>query len=134
MSALMGTFVSIKTMADGTPRISLDMQCSLSDIAAMGLVPGVPFALARLEKEASVPASKGSMNARQAALWCKEQTFWAFIKKAFGRAILTEQDAADVIYEACGIKSRAELDNDTAAERLYREMIVVPYQKFMRGA
>lgn len=47
------SFVSMKTMADGTPRITIDIDASLLDLAMLGLEPGTPLAVARLTQEAA---------------------------------------------------------------------------------
>jgi hypothetical protein len=130
MTALMGTFVKVSTMADGTPRIVLDMQCSLSDIAAMGLVPGVPFAIARLTNEAAqTPPQeekpKGGELAKLAGIWCNEASF----QKWTGTSDATE--AAEFIYRKCKIDSRAELDHNDQAAHIFREYIRGPYMAYM---
>ena len=53
MNAILGTFVTVRTLADGTPRITLDLQCSLADISALGTMPGDPYGLARITPEAA---------------------------------------------------------------------------------
>ena len=47
------TFVRMQTLADATPRIVLDCDCSLADLAALNLTPGATFALARLTDAAA---------------------------------------------------------------------------------
>ena len=47
------TFVRMQTLADATPRIVLDCDCSLTDLAALNLTPGATFALARLTADAA---------------------------------------------------------------------------------
>jgi hypothetical protein len=132
MTALMGTFVKVSTMADGTPRIVLDMQCSLSDIAAMGLVPGVPFAIARLTNEAAqTPPQeekpKGGELARLAGMWCNDTNFQRWC------AISHNQHPQDCIYTLCKITSRAELDHNDAAAMRFQELIRLPYMAYMAG-
>lgn len=51
--AVVGAFVRIKTLADGTPRVELDLDCSLSDAAAIFDAPGAPVAVARMSGEAA---------------------------------------------------------------------------------
>jgi hypothetical protein len=132
MTALMGTFVKVSTMADGTPRIVLDMQCSLSDIAAMGLVPGVPFAIARLTNEAAQTPPKeekpkGGELAKLAGMWCNAASFqkWTGTTNA--------NDAAEAIYKKCQIKSRVDLDHNDQAAHIFREYIRGPYMAYMAG-
>jgi hypothetical protein len=53
-----GSFVRLQTLADATPRIVLDLDCSISDLAALGLQPGAAFALARLTPAAAKQAQQ----------------------------------------------------------------------------
>lgn len=55
-AVISASFVRLQTMADGTPRVIFDLDCTLADIAAMGLTPGVPVAIARLTQEAACEA------------------------------------------------------------------------------
>ena len=133
MTALMGTFVKISTMADGTPRIVLDLQCTLSEIADMGLIPGVPFAIARLTKESAstpvVPPDTKPEPAKtrvgelciMACTFCADKMFWKWA------GVLNEADAKQVILDACGIASRKELDEDTIAARDFHNEIRMPF-------
>lgn len=51
--AITGAFVRIKTLADGTPRVELDLDCTLADAAAIFDAPGAVVAVARMTMEAS---------------------------------------------------------------------------------
>lgn len=53
-AALICSFVRVQTMADGTPRLTLDLPgVSLLALAGMDLMPGAPLALARLTDAAA---------------------------------------------------------------------------------
>jgi hypothetical protein len=52
-AALLGSFVSLKTMADGTPRVTFDLQCDLKSVADMGFAPGASVAIAMLNEKAA---------------------------------------------------------------------------------
>lgn len=56
--AAIGTFVKLTTMADGTPRVTLDLSCSLSDAAMVFSTPGDAVAIARL----TVETAKATVN------------------------------------------------------------------------
>lgn len=137
MTALMGTFVKLQTMADGTPRIVLEMQCGLTEIAALNLVPGAPFALARLkpgaqpEQEPEKP--KGGALAKLAAMWCNEPTFWQFLSKQVGYRVESAETAAMLIRGECKVGSRAELDSNEAAAMRFQEKFRLPYMAHMQG-
>lgn len=129
MSAVMGTFVSIKTMADGSPRITLDMQCTLADVAAMGLIPGVPFALARLTKDASLAPQPSSEPTKQpigalcrlAVQLCDDALFLDFI------GAVDSEHAKDFILNSCGILSRKELDTNPEAAKIFHREFRQPF-------
>lgn len=130
MSALLCTFVKVGTMADGTPRLTLDMQCTLAELAAMGLVPGVPFALARLEKEAAVSQPekpKGGELAKQAGIWCADPRFQQWL------GVQDELEAKFRVCETCYVDSRAELDHNETAARRFETVIAAPYRKHVNS-
>lgn len=132
MTALLGTFVNVKTMADGTPRIVLDMQCTLSEIAAMGLVPGVPFGLARIEKEAAVtpepePKEKPGLLCIMACKFCADSQFWKWMQRHLNCDVTNADEAKDVIYDICRITTRKELDTNAAAAEIFHNEIRGPF-------
>lgn len=141
MNAIHATFVKLGTMADGTPRLTLDLQCTLAEVAAFGLMPGVPFALARLTKEASVAATqepeklKGGPLAKLAGMWCNEPEFWKFCAGRFdvADAVTNAEEAADLVRFICTIGSRAELDSDPAAAERFEKHFRLPYMAWMEG-
>jgi hypothetical protein len=135
-------------MVDGTPRIILDLSCSLSEVAAMGLTPGAPFALARITNDASMqkpdanpetkdePPSKGGINSKWAAMRCQEPVFWGFLneQKFDGcEPVANTEEAAHVVRSVCGVESRAELDTDAVAEQRFHELIRKPFAEYMRN-
>lgn len=129
--AIMGTFVKIGTMADGTPRMVLDLQCTLSEVAAMGLIPGVPFAVARLKKEAAVvapeePKEKPGPLCIMACNFCADPRFIEFLDSRFSPCE-SQEDAKRVICELIGIESRRELDTNEKAASAFHSLIRKPF-------
>jgi hypothetical protein len=136
--AILGTFVNIKTMADGTPRLVLDLQCGLSEVAAMGLIPGVPFAIARLTKEAAgrpvvAPVSQPQESKEKpgqlcvmAVNFCKDPLFIEFMDSHFSPC-LTEEEAKTALLEVLGISSRRELDSDPKKAEAFHSLIRKPF-------
>lgn len=56
---LRGSFVRMQTMADGTPRLIIDLpQTTLTQLGALELDPGAPLAIARLTQQAAQQASQ----------------------------------------------------------------------------
>jgi hypothetical protein len=139
VDAIMGTFVAIKTMADGTPRVTLDMQCTLSEVAAMGLIPGVPFAIARLSKEAAgkpavepvsqpeEPKQKPGQLCVMAVNFCKDPMFWTWIMEAHGLACFNQAEAKEFVLNQCQVESRKELDDLSNAAELFHRLIRRPF-------
>lgn len=137
--AIMGTFVNIKTMADGTPRLVLDLQCGLSEVAAMGLIPGVPFAIARISKEAAgrpavapvsqpeSPKDRPGHLCIMACTFCADKTFWKWMERHFNADCESEDQAADLIYDLCEITSRKQLDTDPNAAERFHNVIRRPF-------
>ncbi len=142
MTALLATYVSIKTMADGTPRITLDMDCSLADVAAMGLMPGVAFGIARITGESTLPKFEQSTptvepeESKQKAgplcvlscSLCKQPEFWTWANYVTnGLPINCEADAKAFVLETCGIESRKELDTSSRAAASFHHQIRIPF-------
>lgn len=80
---------------------------------------------------------KGPGLTRLAAMWCDHEAFqrwakttfphsWAAAEAstAFGRPA---EIAADVVRTVCAVKSRAEIDINPAAQRLFHDRIRLPY-------
>lgn len=65
------SFVRLQTMADGTPRLIIDADCSLAEIAKMGLTPGASFAFARMTQDAAQQAQQHRFE-QQSAPYGKE--------------------------------------------------------------
>ena len=127
--------VGIKTMADGTLRVTVDIEPSNAQAAfALFGSPGTPMALAALkvghaipkEPDASTtpgsgPPPKGGTLAQSAGIICNDHAFQMFA--ASKGAQRNADGAADLIRGACGIKSRAELDHDHAAATRFGQLM-----------
>lgn len=131
MSALLGTFVKIGTMADGTPRIVLDLQCTLAEVAAMGLMPGAAFGIARITGESTLPKSEETsppvekQRAGQlcvmACNFCADPLFRDWI------GACNEDDAKAMLCNACRITSRKELDSNSRAAAIFMNNFRAPF-------
>lgn len=130
MSAIEASSVGVKTMADGTLRLSVDIEPMHAQAAfALFGKPGQPLALAALKPASSEPEAdkpKGGTLAQWVALRCQEPAFQAWLKDQYLTRWLEagesdpEECAAAVVRSICGVKTRAELDsNATAAARLH---------------
>jgi hypothetical protein len=118
MTALSGTFVSLKTMADGTCRVTLDLDCPISDFVALNGGPGSVWGMARLQdapapaKEPEPEKPKGGQLAKWAVLRCKEPEFWSFMADLSGQPVDSEEECKQLLLFMGGIQSRSELDTN----------------------
>jgi len=129
MTALYGTFVRLQTMADGGVRLVLDLGCSLADIAALNLMPGAAFGLARITGESTiapikdepVPKAKSGPLCRLSCQFCTDPQFWDW------SGAHDESQAKKFVLDACQVDSRKEIDDCTIAADLFHERVRHPF-------
>lgn len=76
---------------------------------------------------------QGGALAKLAGMWCSSPDFWRFLSSNGGDCTCAE-DAAAIVRDVCKIKSRAELDSNQDAARIFHEQIRVPYMRWQQGA
>lgn len=140
MNAISGAFSSMRTMADGSVRIVVDLDCTLSALAALNLMPGTPLAIARLTNEAGTAAiqpvpepSKGGALAKLAGMWCADPEFQAWLRQHYRIKVSNAVDAAAFMRHECDVVSRAELDSNPRAERAFNELFRLPFMAYCQG-
>ncbi len=74
---------------------------------------------------------KGGPLAKLAGMWCREPTFWAWLTIA-GHQCANEEEARAVICSRCGIASRAQLDHNGEAKRIFEERFRRPYANYLQ--
>lgn len=135
MSAIPCSSVSLKTMMDGTLRISFDFEPAHAQEAfKLFAAPGTPAAIAALKAgyalksdEPEPEAPKGGALAKLAGMWCQSKDFQEWL------GVPTPAEARLFILEECEIDSRAELDNNQfAAERFHRG-VREPYSRWLKA-
>lgn len=152
MSAIEASSVGVKTMADGTLRITLDIEPRFAK-DAFGLFgsPGTPVALAALKTAAQQEAAKpkGGELAKLAGQWCQNAQFIEFIRPIYDKAMggtgrnwgdVTPDDfdggaseyARHCICVLCGVNSRAELDHDRMAATRFHTLIRQPFADYLK--
>ena len=122
--------VRVSTMADGTLRLIVDIEPRHAN-AAFQLFgsPGVPMALAALQKPQEPPEKPGGGPLSQwVAMRCAEQKFQGWL-----RVDSTDAAAAE-IRRRLGIESRAEIDNDPTVQVRFEDEIRLPWMRFNRNA
>jgi hypothetical protein len=145
MSAIPCASVNLRTMADGTLRICLDIEpAHAQDAFKLFAAPGTPAAIAALQvgyeakSDMAIPATdkpKGGALSKLAGRWCQDPEFWAWINGAAEMTwpIETSDHAAEFVRDMCGIESRAELDHDEVAAENFHRLIRGPFAKYTQS-
>jgi len=68
---------------------------------------------------------------KQAGILCSDEGFWRFLNEKGGAGVDRVENAADVVRDYCGIKSRSELGKNAAATRKWHEL-VADYRAWQR--
>jgi len=149
--AVMGATGTIKTMADGTFRVVVDIEPRFAQEAfRLFGTPGTPVELARLTDAAAVAqdraaqaapvapeavpeAPKGGALAKLAALFCGQEEFWRFLTHTHQFAVADANEAALAVRQICQVQSRAELDGDPVAAERFHRFIRLPYLRWQQG-
>jgi hypothetical protein len=75
---------------------------------------------------------KGGELARLAGIWCADPRFWAWANGRHKQALSSEEHAAKWIREFCEVESRAELDNNDEAGRLFHKFVRAPFSEYLK--
>jgi hypothetical protein len=139
MSIIEASSVSVKTMADGTLRVSMDVEPRHAQAAfALFGAPGTPMALAALKTATSAPPeSEVKEEPKRAAgpicqwlvMRCQDREFreWLYRHSQAGPGNDTEERAAEICRELCDVESRKDIDGNVEAERLFKAYIRRPW-------
>lgn len=143
MSAIPCASVSLKTMMDGTLRISFDIEpMHAQDAFKLFAAPGTPAAIAALavgyasKSDMGNPITekpKGGPLAKLAGMWCNDPEFWAWLTLSNKGRCQCADDAAECLYAICEVDSRAELDHDEEAAEIFHREIRGPFSKYMQA-
>lgn len=145
MTVIEASSVSVKTMMDGTLRVTFDVEPRhAQDAFALFGSPGTPSALAALKTGAqasaepdtggaggaSAPAKTDKPIARWLALRCKEPDFRAWLTEQGDFASpLDEDECRNVVCGWCEVGSRGDIDGNRGAEAKFQRHIRNPWQK-----
>jgi len=135
MTVIESSSSSARTMADGTLRLTVDIEPRHSQAAfALFGAPGTPMALAALKSAKAEPAPKGGQLAQWVAMRCGEAAFQRWLQDTFpqqwqdAHGDTPAKWAASTVRAVCGVESRAELDNDDAAAVRFHTAIRKPFE------
>lgn len=151
MSAIEAASVKVATMADGTLRITADIEPRHAQAAfalfgspgtAMALAALKPIVLSNDEDDAgmqTMPASyalKGGELSILAGKWCREPDFawwlegrdWPVTWKTGNHPSAT---AANAVRAICEVESRVELDHNAVAAERFHALIRLPYMRHL---
>jgi len=144
MSVIEAAAVSVKTMADNTLRLTVDIEPRHAKAAfALFGERGTAVALAALKAahepdQAPQPEPetiKGGELSKWAAMRCQDPAFraWLATQGPSRQDWNTTDGAADTIRAICHITSRAELDHNKAAAAIFNERIRRPWLEHTEG-
>lgn len=141
MSAIAASSVSLKTLADGTLRISFDFEpTQAQDAFRLFAAPGTQVAIAALkagtylEQPQAPEKPKGGDLARLAGIWCNDPKFWRWLAVKHGEDLDSDMAAAQWVRTVCGVTSRAELDNDAGVGVCFHKHIREPFMAYLKAA
>lgn len=137
-AAIAGTFSDLKTVKTRSVVqmiIEVPIEHGEQIIAAFGFPrPGdeVPVAVARLDPEKAKATPVASKKPRrpfhelplsqQAGIRCQDEGFRNFLSRMKFWQAATESEAAEYLYSACGVESRAFLDTNEQAGKVWQRI------------
>lgn len=142
MSAIPAASVNLKTMADGTLRVSFDIEpAQAQDAFRLFAAPGTPVAIAALQvgyaavKEPEPPKEPIGPLCKWLVMRCAEPEFWAWINSETRGGVFwhvkSEADAKEFVCSHLMIDSRKEIDNDPETAKAFNELVRYPFQKWL---
>jgi len=156
MSVIEGSSVALKTMADGTLRISVDVEPRhAQDAFRLFGAPGTAMALAALNQailsddetpaEPPAPAKADKPIAKWLALRCKEPEFQDWLRSRYDRFLGgdgtgwgdisptelggAEAHARHAVLVFCDVDSRGKIDGFPEKEDSFKRRVQAPWQK-----
>ena len=150
MSAIPASSVSMKTMADGTLRITFDVEPGQAqDAFRLFAAPGTQVAIAALKDGSfleqpvvAIPITEPKPREQlgdacyRTVMWCQEPSFWAFLNHRYaeiGCIVTNAKEAGDVVKHVVGVTSRKDLDTDNEANKAWHRLIREPYSKYLKS-
>lgn len=135
MTAITAATVAVRTMADGTLRLSVDIEPKdAKDAFNLFGAPGQPVAIAALKEgfaqagRADEPATQERVGplCREAVSLCVNAEFQKWLK------VSTADEARAYVLSKCAISSRKELDRDAYTGNIFVNEIRQPFLRWQR--
>jgi len=138
MIAIPAASVGMRTMADGTLRMTFDIEpAHAKDAFSLFAAPGTPVAIAALQvgyAAAKEPEQKDSIGplCKWLVIRCGEPEFWEWLGHEWTNSpIESEAQASSEVKLMLEIDSRKELDTNPHAAESFHRLVRLPYQKWL---
>lgn len=140
MSAIPAASVSLKTMADGTLRMTFDIEpAQAKDAFSLFAAPGTPVAIAALKQgyaaksDETEPKEPVGHLCKWLVMRCSEPEFWRWLgsEPCNGTDIKSEAQASEFVKYYLGIDSRKEIDGNPEREADFHNLIRGPYSRWL---
>lgn len=140
MTAVPAASVNMRTLADGTLRMTFDIEPEQAkDAFSLFAAPGTPVAIAALKQgyaaKSDEPEQKEPVGhlCRWLVMRCNEQEFWRWLEAEVtnGDPVLNHIDAGDRVKRRLGIESRKEIDASPEVTQIFHERIRGPYSRWL---
>ncbi|HTH10782.1 MAG TPA: hypothetical protein VMA55_14540 [Acidovorax sp.] len=140
MSAISAASVGVRTMADGTLRLTLDVEpANAKDAFSLFGSPGTPVAIAALKQgyaaKSDEPEQKSPLGplAKWLVCRCNEPEFWGFLKEEFDllHPVEDSRQAADIVKSILEVESRKDVDGNKIAETRCAVLLRGPYSRWL---
>lgn len=145
--AIWGVTSGLKTMADDTVRITIDINPKYFSEACNNFGKrGIEVALARLvqgttleverQEEEQKPKLKGGELSKLCARFCQSQEFWNYFGQLINATINDDASCTVALKRYLAIDSRAEIDHNETAKQMFHKIRkeYVQYQETVRMA
>lgn len=138
MSVIPAASVNLKTMADGTLRVSFDIEpAQAQDAFRLFAAPGTPVAIAALQvgyaaaKEPEPPKEPIGAICQWLVIRCNEPDFWRWLNIDLSYSVGNENQAAEAVKHILGVTSRKDVDGNPEAVECFHSYIRKPYQAWL---
>lgn len=137
MSAIPAASVNMRTLVDGSLRISFDIEpAHAQDAFRLFAAPGTPVAIAALQvgyAAAKEPEAKETVGplCKWLAIRCTEPEFWQWLNEDLSYTVGSEEQAAHAVRHILGVESRKDVDDNLEVAACFHSYIRRPFQAWL---